>query len=205
MREEKMDEYMAYLFGAANFYGVVELDEFTDAYIDEKEQEDFYDLFFCSYEEKVIRAFNIKDMYYLSCYDKDGTKECLRQQGKKKLKVISKTELGKYGNPNYYPETALSDLLERNGVDKERIVEIIGHLASIYCNHADVFKILAEDIGGDLEELLKILNETYNNLPLHANKGYSPNEMAEMGVKVNDEVNVEVVELKEKEEKKWLA
>jgi len=179
MNEKTVDKYIKYFYAASNFYGAIELDEFVDAYFKEDDYDDLYSIFFTCFDHKLINAYKIKNMYYLTCYDKKGLKECLRQQEGKKLKIIGKKELLKYADKEYYKENELTRYLGKHGVKKEDIVDVVNNISSIYFNFNDMLMYLIDICDDDIniEELVELLKEANNSSEMHANRSYSPNEL----------------------------
>ena len=179
MNKKTVDKYLKYFYAASNFYGAIELDEFVDAYFNEEDYDELYELFFFCFENRLIQAYKVNDLYYLTCYDnKKALKDCLREQKGKPLKVINKKELVKYANQEYHDKNALTDYMKDHGANNAMIIKVMSHIVSIYFNYVETFKYLVKNLQEvDIDELAQVLQKAANNTPIHANRGYTPKEL----------------------------
>ena len=184
MNEKIIDKYLKYFYAASNYYGTIELDTFIDAYFKEKEFDELYELFFLCFENNLIQVYQEEEHYYLTCYEnREDVIECLKLQKDKPISIIPKNELLKYANREYYPANELAVFLMNQGMDETEIIDFMNYMMSIYFDFEVAITMLVEI--AIVEKVVTLLRETYNDTPLHANRGSSPNEMVKESGKRN--------------------
>lgn len=174
--EEKTKEYMLSMYAASNFYGAIEFSEFVHTYFDMSEYDDVYRIFELARKTRRIKVHKIDGLYYLSCYGKKKCKECVERQEGTKLKVVSKEELLKWSDSNYYPDNKLAEYLREHGMSEEDIVGVMNDLMLIDCDRLKLLDFISSKLEVPEKEAWGVLFETGKNIPLHLFRGWTAME-----------------------------
>lgn len=181
MQKEKISEYIQTMYAASNFYGAIEFGEFTRTYFDMLEYDDVYRIFELARKSRRIKAHKIDGLYYLSCYGKKECKECIERQEGTKLKVVSKAELLKWFDHEYYPDNKLARYLREHGMSEKDIVGVMNTMMLINHDPLKILSFITSKLGVPEKEAWDVLYETGKNIPMHIFRGFTAEEYTEAG------------------------